>query len=59
MIQGINGGAALSTATGAPFGTPSEEIFAKVGGGSKKADVFYGETPATTSGLSQGGTAAG
>ena len=57
MIMGINAGGALSTQTGVPLGTPSEEIFAKVGGGVKEADSFVGETPATTSGLSQGGTA--
>jgi len=57
MIMGINAGGALSTQTGVPLGTPSEEIFAKVGGGRKKADSFVGEMPATTSGLSQGGTA--
>lgn len=59
MIAGINGGGALSTTTGVTFGTPSEEILAKVGGGVKQADMFAGETPATTSGLQQGGTAAG
>jgi hypothetical protein len=59
MIQGINGGAALSTETGATLGTPSEEILAKVGGGVEKADDVSGQTPATTQGMSQGGTAAG
>ena len=58
MIMGINAGGALSTETGVPLGTPSEEIFAKVGGGVKKADSFSGQLPATTSGISQGGTAA-
>jgi NADH:ubiquinone oxidoreductase subunit F (NADH-binding) len=58
MIMGINGDGALSTQTGVPLGTPSEEILAKVGGGVKKADDFSGQTPATTSGMSQGGTAA-
>jgi len=59
MIQGINGGAALSTETGVPLGTPSEEILAKVGGGVKTAEDFSDQTPATTQGMSQGGTAAG
>jgi len=57
MLMGINGGAALSTQTGVPLGTPSEEILAKVGGGVKKADSFVNQTPGTTSGLQQGGTA--
>ena len=57
MIMGINGGAALSTTTGVPVGTPSEDILSKVGGGVKTADTMDGETPAITSGMSQGGTA--
>lgn len=58
MIQGVGGGGALSTETGAPLGTPSEELFAKVGGGVKKADDVSNQTPATTTGMLQGGTAA-
>jgi NADH:ubiquinone oxidoreductase subunit F (NADH-binding) len=58
MIMGINGDGALSTQTGVPLGTPSEEILAKVGGGVKKADDVSNQTPATTSGMLQGGTAA-
>ena len=58
MIMGINGGGALSTTTGVPLGTPSEEILAKVGGGVKKADDVSDQLPASTSGMLQGGTAA-
>ena len=58
MIMGINGDGALSTETGVPLGTPSEEITAKVGGGVKKADNVSDQLPASTSGMSQGGTAA-
>lgn len=57
MIQGINGGAALSTQTGVPLGTPSEEILAKVGGGVTTAEDFSDQLPASTSGMLQGGTA--
>jgi NADH:ubiquinone oxidoreductase subunit F (NADH-binding) len=56
MIMGINGGGALSTTTGVPLGTPSEEILAKIGGGVKKADNVSDQLPASTSGMSQGGT---
>lgn len=54
IIAGQSGYGAMSTTTGAPVGTPSEESMEKVGGGPSGADT---SDTAPTQGMSQGGTA--
>jgi hypothetical protein len=47
MIAGTSDYASMSTTTGAPVGTPTEESMLKVGGGPSQADVpDYGGTAA-------------
>jgi hypothetical protein len=58
LISGQNRFAGFSTLTGVPEGTPLESNMGKVGGGPATAESDFGETPATTTGMSQGGTAA-
>ena len=58
MVSGQSGYAGMSTVTGVPEGTPVEAETGKVGGGVTGADSDAGETPATTTGMAQGGTAA-
>jgi hypothetical protein len=58
VIAGLSGYSAPSTETGAPTNTYVDNNETKVGGGTVGADSDAGETPATTTGMSQGGTAA-
>jgi len=47
MVAGTSDYAAVSTTTGVPVGTPTEESMLKVGGGRKRAEVpDYGGTAA-------------
>jgi hypothetical protein len=55
MIAGQSGYGGMSTITGVPVGTPSEDSMKKVGGGPSRA---LGDTAVPTQGMSQGGTAA-
>jgi hypothetical protein len=55
IISGQSGYGDMSTTTGVPVGTPSEESMEKVGGGPAGADT---DDAAPTQGMSQGGTAA-
>lgn len=53
IIAGQSGYAAMSTATGSPVGTPTEESMLKVGGGPSQA---LGDGVSPSDGMSQGGT---
>jgi hypothetical protein len=54
MVSGQQGDGGVSTQTGVPIGTPSEDSMGKVGGGNLGAD----SDNSPTQGMSQGGTAA-
>ena len=54
MVAGQTDFGGVSTETGVPIGTPSEESTEKVGGGPNGADT---DDSAPTQGMSQGGTA--